>query len=128
MTDFIQRIRGLAERATQGPYHACGQDRGGCKCCAVWSKSADSHILTTAKEGDDQEGACTISEQQAMDNAQYFAALPPDVVLRILAVAAAADGIGDDHHSKDCGALHDGRPCDCGVAEVIDAVAAMRGV
>jgi hypothetical protein len=37
-------LRHLAEAAMPGPWHACGQDRGGCSCGFVYSEPADAPV------------------------------------------------------------------------------------
>lgn len=40
----IAKLRDLCERATPAPWNACGQSRGGCTCCQVWSESVDAPV------------------------------------------------------------------------------------
>lgn len=87
--NVIEELRGLYEAGTKGPWRECGANRGGCTCCAVWSTSVDTHVLTTAKEGDDPEGACMVPKGEAITNAALVAAMHRHLPA-LLAVAEAA--------------------------------------
>jgi hypothetical protein len=48
---LLAAVEARATAATPGPWHACGQDRGGCSCGNVWSKAVDDLLLTVNEEG-----------------------------------------------------------------------------
>ena len=47
----IDELERLASAASPGPWEACGDDRGGCKCGQVWSKIAD-HPVAVVERGE----------------------------------------------------------------------------
>lgn len=57
---------------TPGPWRYCGQDRGQCKCCQVWSTVADFEVAEAHQTTEDGE----IDIEQAKANARLIAAAP----------------------------------------------------
>lgn len=53
LSKLLDKLDTDAAKAVSGPYHACGSDRGGCKCGQVWSGPADSPIATCNREWGD---------------------------------------------------------------------------
>lgn len=43
----LDKLKELEAKATPVPWRACGEDRGGCQCCAVWD--ADAPVLEATK-------------------------------------------------------------------------------
>jgi len=88
----LDHLRELAQAASPGPYEHCGairSDRTPCVCGMIWAKREGNggndteHMLTVQfhREDDDYPKP---SREQAVANARYFAALSPEVVLRLL--------------------------------------------
>jgi len=66
---------------TKGPWHYCGEDRGGCRCMQIWSAH---HPIATVESGEwgdyDESGELLpygrIPEDTAKANARLIAAVP----------------------------------------------------
>ena len=83
MTDKREvELRELAEKATLGPWKACGSDRGGCVCGQVWSTAIDHPVASTNVDSP-EEGISTTKEVKVRD-AAYIAAASPDYILQLL--------------------------------------------
>lgn len=62
---------------TPGPWSACGEDRGGCVCGMVWSKSVDAVVATTAPSSEAREMGLPMPDRSAIvANARLIAAAP----------------------------------------------------
>lgn len=70
-------IRARADAATAGPWHACGEARGGCVCGYVWSKTVDRPVVKALRR-DEEMGDLFTQEQQAA-NALFSSAAREDV-------------------------------------------------
>jgi len=77
----LNKLEGLAKKASSGPWQECGSNRGGCICGQVWSLIADLPVATVQR-GDEEIGM--IPEPVYKANAIYIAAANPAVILELI--------------------------------------------
>lgn len=113
----LDELLALAEQATPGPWHAdevyAGVDDDGEEVATGWFRDCD---LGTVDVGD--------YNTLRWEDARYIAALSPEVVKALVAVAEAAEWMRDVIHGEWCAFNDHGEPCQQATA-VVDALKAV---
>lgn len=84
----LAELRGIATKATPGPWSRCGENRGGCKCGYVFGYRGEAYIAKTLTISDDVDPVTNVEAAKA--NQEYIAALDPTTVLALIAQCEAS--------------------------------------
>lgn len=88
----LNKIKARCEAATPGPWTACGEDRGGCKCGFVWEPAGDWTVASCGSDDDFE-----IPDEVVKANAQFIAHARTDIpalIERIEQLEAEVEGTG----------------------------------
>lgn len=104
----LGKLSGEKMKHTAGPWKTCGAERGGCRCCLVWSTPVDVIVATAILAVDEVTGGEGVLLDEAKANARLIAAAPDLLecckVLREIVqrdIDGDPDRIATDGHRED---------------------------
>ena len=89
----LRAIKELAEKATPGPWEACRSDHGGCECGTVYIHDTYDLGMVVATTTHDYWGKALAAGDVRKANQLYIAAISPEVIKALVAVAEAAEAL-----------------------------------